>query len=402
MISKLHLGLIVALFTLTLQAQNADRALIENVVNKYKKATSISYDAHYKIKYFDSDDSDTTTVNGHCKLIRDAKDTIFGGGWIWMDFDGDAEISGYSLYYDLEHLYHIEPNKREITKFEPFKDETGPITGATQGVLKNTFFFKPERLLEYLDNKDNKCTIKEVIVGNKNMVKVSINFPDEEEITNENTTIYINQKTLEVEKITYFAQLLDQHQYNEWNLSNIMFNDVTEESLDKELLAYTSKYPVRDYELPQEEDRAGLIPGTPAPQFGAQLYSNGVKTQLSDYTGKIVVLDFWYVSCHPCAIASPYLTALQQKYKDDVVVIGINPFETNTQDLKKVEGFIKLHKVGYTVAAIEGSVAEDYKVKAYPTLYVIDREGVVQYSETGFTGDLNHVEMLIDAMLKNK
>ncbi|TRW24322.1 TlpA family protein disulfide reductase [Flavobacterium zepuense] len=376
MISKLHLGLIVAFFTCTLHAQKADRAFVKNVVNNYNKATSISYDVHYKIKYFDSEDTDTTTVNGHCKLIRDAKDTIFGGGRIWMDFDADTEISSHSLYYDLEYLYVIEPNKKELTKFEPLKDETGPITAATQGVLKNTFFLKPERLLEYLDDNNNRYTIEEVKTGAKKMVRVTVNFPDEDDMSNKNIAVYINHKTSTIEKITFFCQLLDQHQYNEWNLSNIKFNTVNQNTLNSNLKDYASKYSIKDFEFPKEE-LTGLIQGTPAPQFTAQLYSTGLQTQLSDYKGKIVLLDFWYAAFAPCASASPYLTALQQKYKDAVVVIGINPFETHTEDLKKVTGFSNRYKVGYTLAAIEESVADAYKVGGFPTLYLIDREGVV-------------------------
>jgi len=143
MISKLHLGLIVALFTLTLQAQNADRAFVENVVNKYKNAVSISYDANYKIKPFDNDAADTTMVSGHCKLIRHAKDTIFGGGRIWMDFYPSSDIAKYSLYYDLDHIYVIASLKNEIEKFEPLKGEVSPIIGRMQSELKNTFYLSP-------------------------------------------------------------------------------------------------------------------------------------------------------------------------------------------------------------------------------------------------------------------
>ena len=52
---------------------------------------------------------------------------------------------------------------------------------------------------------------------------------------------------------------------------------------------------------------------------------NDERVKLSDYQGKVVVLDFWATYCPPCREEAPHLDALQKKFADkDLVVIGLN------------------------------------------------------------------------------
>src|SRR5689334_3960863 len=75
----------------------------------------------------------------------------------------------------------------------------------------------------------------------------------------------------------------------------------------------------------------------------------GGKIQLSQYRGKVVVLDFWAPWCGPCQAETPHLIKIAQDYKDkDVVVIGLSIPDPRTRD-GQVEQFVKQFGVNYTV-----------------------------------------------------
>ena len=85
-------------------------------------------------------------------------------------------------------------------------------------------------------------------------------------------------------------------------------------------------------------------PQTSAPQVSTQEFKRGEKVQdltlvdfdgnvhkLSDYLGKAVVLDFWAAWCPFCVAEMPELQAAQDKYKEDLVMIGVHRTDTANQ-----------------------------------------------------------------------
>ena len=63
--------------------------------------------------------------------------------------------------------------------------------------------------------------------------------------------------------------------------------------------------------------------GTVAPDFQA-VTPDGKTVRLSDYRGKVVILDFWATWCGPCKVEIPTLVDLQKKYANDLVVLGMS------------------------------------------------------------------------------
>ncbi len=133
---------------------------------------------------------------------------------------------------------------------------------------------------------------------------------------------------------------------------------------------------------------APLKTGTKAPEFTATLYKDNREIKLSDYKGKIVILDFWYMSCPPCSEAIPHLNRIQEKYKDKVVVLGVNASDTDEKEIAKIPAFIKRNSLEYQIAMIDIKVLESYNIYGFPTAYIIDQNGVIQYAATGFTEEL--------------
>jgi thiol-disulfide isomerase/thioredoxin len=364
-----------------------DKAFVEDVSKYYAEQTSLSADVEYKIKYFDSDD--TTTVKSEVKLIRDTKDTLFGGT-VWYTADIDSTYKNVQKYYDNSagKLYLILNDSSTVTRYDVNKGETFIIDGSTDGDTKNIYFLKPEKLTEALKDSTIITRINDTVVNDIDYALVKINYPDEEETTNMSRRIFINKDTRTIDKITFYCEIKDQHQYNEWNISNTKFNTVKKEDLDRHFKEATAKYKLTDFKPMTEEEMAPLPVGTTAPDFTAKLYKDNKEVKLSDYKGKVVVLDFWYMSCHPCQLAIPHLNKIQEKYKDKIVVLGVNASDTDEKQIAKIPDFIKRTSLNYAIAMISRDVVAQYNVYGFPTLYIIDKNGVVKYAQPGFDEQL--------------
>jgi cytochrome c biogenesis protein CcmG/thiol:disulfide interchange protein DsbE len=121
--------------------------------------------------------------------------------------------------------------------------------------------------------------------------------------------------------------------------------------------------------------------GDKAPNFSLKSV-DGKTVKLSDYKGKIVIIDFWATWCPPCRRGVPDLISIQKEFKKDVVVIGISLDREKT--IKDVPGFIKDYGINYPVVYGDDQVTVDYGgIRSIPTSFVIDRKGNVVDSHIG-------------------
>ncbi len=110
-----------------------------------------------------------------------------------------------------------------------------------------------------------------------------------------------------------------------------------------------------------------------APDFTLTNIS-GEDVSLSDYKGKVVIVDFWATWCPPCRKGIPDLISLQNEYKDKVKVIGISLDRENTKG--GVPDFVDRMGINYPVVYFNDKVINDFGgVNAIPTTFIIDQNG---------------------------
>ena len=117
--------------------------------------------------------------------------------------------------------------------------------------------------------------------------------------------------------------------------------------------------------------------GEVLPAFSLEDRSGTVRTQ-ADFAGKYVVYDFWATWCPDCREDVPAMKDLYAKYGDKVTFVGIS-FDT---DPEKLDAFVAENGIGWTqlsdfVTKKESKVAEDFRVKWIPSMYLVAPDGKV-------------------------
>lgn len=106
------------------------------------------------------------------------------------------------------------------------------------------------------------------------------------------------------------------------------------------------------------------------------------KTQdLKDYRGKVVLLNFWATWCPPCIKEIPSLNNLQKQFsKDEFIVLSVDVGE----ELKDIQTFLEHVPAEYPVLVdTSSSLTEAWQLQAFPSTYIIDRQGRLRYQYFG-------------------
>lgn len=118
-----------------------------------------------------------------------------------------------------------------------------------------------------------------------------------------------------------------------------------------------------------------------APDFALK-DSTGKTVKLSDFRGKVVLLNFWATWCGPCKMEVPWFMEFEQKHKDQgLVVLGV-AMDDDGWDV--VKPYLERYRVNYRVVMGTPEVADLYGgVESLPTTFLLDREGRVARTHIG-------------------
>ena len=129
-----------------------------------------------------------------------------------------------------------------------------------------------------------------------------------------------------------------------------------------------------------------------------QLYTL-TSSDLSEFRGKIVVIDFFATWCGPCKQEIPELAEINSKYNSSqVVVISVAP---ESEDEIKLRRFKRNNDMTWYVARDTVGLFEKYGIRFFPTIVILDEQGTVQFRKEQVTSALELSEV-IDSILGGK
>ncbi len=109
---------------------------------------------------------------------------------------------------------------------------------------------------------------------------------------------------------------------------------------------------------------------------------DGKPVKLSDFKGKVVILNFWATWCPPCRKEIPTFISLQKQYGDKgLVIVGISLDEGGPGVVKP---FVSRAGINYPVMMGDQKTAADYGgIEVVPTTFIIDRNGRIAAEHQG-------------------
>ena len=377
---------------ISISAQNRYMSVIDKFVEKRKQYESISYDMVLLRKSFVMED--TILSVAHVDMVRDQKDTLFGGEFsiaiedtLWYGYDG-------------HHVMRGEIESSTLTIADPIKYPGVFITSTWVDNFLDYGFIKmgqgPKSLLA---DPMIKATFSDTLIGNWPCVAILFNLPDEGEVYNR--TIFMAIDTIEyyARSRMYSAFFQGNEQYTNWWFKEPKYgNNTTIEKLDgsyestfKQIEQYS---PDTSYEeKPIEFDYA---------QLTGKIYDKDEIVKLSDSKANLIILDFWYTSCYPCIKGIPSVNRLYRDFKDKgVAVYGVNMLDDEVKSKARLEKFFKNNLMEYTPLMVETTMADQIGIRSYPTLLVLDKDFHIIYMEDGFNEDLyEEVAAVLNEKLK--
>jgi peroxiredoxin len=122
------------------------------------------------------------------------------------------------------------------------------------------------------------------------------------------------------------------------------------------------------------------VVGAPAPDFTLNDLASQPVT-LSGLQGQVVLINFWATWCGPCRIEMPAIQRRYEALKDQgFTVLAVNLDEPITE----VSAFVNEYGLTFPVLLDPGAKVNDlYRVRGYPTSFVVDREGFIKQLHIG-------------------
>ncbi len=122
----------------------------------------------------------------------------------------------------------------------------------------------------------------------------------------------------------------------------------------------------------------------PAPDFTLPSV-NGKKITLSDYRGKVVIIDFWATWCPPCRRGIPYLISLKSEYGSkglEIIGISLDAITRGTQ--AQVIPFIKNYGINYPIVTGNMDIVQRFGgIRSIPTTFIVSKDGKILARYTG-------------------
>jgi len=138
-----------------------------------------------------------------------------------------------------------------------------------------------------------------------------------------------------------------------------------------------------------------------APPITGDTWLNSPPLSARDLQGRVVLVEFWTFACWNCRNVEPYIKAWHETYQaQGLTVIGVHSpelaFERDTRALGR---YVREHRIDYPVVVDNGfDNWHAWHNRAWPTLWLVDKKGVIRYQRIG-EGGYAETESMIRRLL---
>ncbi len=154
----------------------------------------------------------------------------------------------------------------------------------------------------------------------------------------------------------------------------------------------------------QQEAQKESAPQTDAEYIEQATFTDfqGNNVNLSDFKGKVVLIDFWETWCKPCIASFPTLQKLQENYSDSFVVLAVTPGFTDTRE--DARSFAEEHDYTFEYLMDSNNLHRQLGVQSIPYKIFVDPEGNFIKKSIGSRGadeDYKKVKQVIEKHKKS-
>ena len=360
---KLLLLLSIILISNLIYSQSSISSKIENgFISYYNDIKSGTLEIKRDFKEMYKED----TIKNLIRIKFYRKTNSFSDLQIDIDIksnDGDKRIS-----FDGEYFYFASDFSKIINIYST--DEIELIKDNVRYYLMYLPFIDPKSYFDQIKNSGSFNEDTDFYIYTSDICK-----------------IYFSKKDYSIKRIIEIGKVHRKTQYIDIVIQSQSFNN----DLGKNWLYNDNPIP-DDYFIVnntcKQDIRNELCSGIPAPDINFKSM-DGNTISLDSLKGKIVILDFWYMSCKPCMKVISVLENLKKKYKDDLIIIGVNSIDPPSKQLTEFIQDQKLDKIQLLDTSMV--LRRKYKVSAFPTFYLINKRGIISFTNVGYNEDLKSV-----------
>jgi cytochrome c biogenesis protein CcmG/thiol:disulfide interchange protein DsbE len=141
------------------------------------------------------------------------------------------------------------------------------------------------------------------------------------------------------------------------------------------------------------------IPDFTLPLFSGYEYQGQSEVKLSDFRGKVVVLNFWASWCKPCEQEAAELQEAWESYESngEVVFVGADYVDTEPE----ARAYLKKFGITFFNGPDMGTkISQTFRIQGVPETYFIDQEGTLYYIKIGPFISVDEIKSIIDQKLQ--
>ncbi|PIB33487.1 hypothetical protein BFP78_04310 [Gaetbulibacter sp. 5U11] len=241
---------------------------------------------------------------------------------------------------------------------------------------------KNQKIIEYLyplnllSTEDINDTLNKITKNAKQYI-FQKNYKDNKEFKNISKQFIFSKKTNNLSSSSLYLDFQNTNQYTECVYKNITFHSKT--NIKKELDSLLSTYnPIKD-----KTTEAKIITKEDLKTINGDVLGVNKNVSLRDFNQDIIMLDFWYMSCHPCIKSFPTIIEIKNKYlNESFEVIGINAIDNNEKSKNILKGFISENSLNYPTILNTKPITY---LNSYPTVIILNKKRDIIYTHTGYS-----------------